>query len=96
MSLPDDASAQVPPSEAVVRAVADHEGVAVTDIEPPEYEPLYAVIDPEALDRLFAASLETDTEATVTLPYDRYEVVVHADGRVEVTSTTTTTGQPCE
>lgn len=71
------------PSRAIIEAVAAREGVDVTDIEPPAYEPLFTAINPEALDRLFRNPAEMAT-ARVVLEYEGYEVVVHGDGRVEV------------
>ncbi|OIB56551.1 HalOD1 output domain-containing protein [Natrialba sp. SSL1] len=60
MSSPDDTSppgsgleGAVSPSQAIIEAVAAREGVDPTEIEPPAYEPLYSVINPEALDSLF-------------------------------------------
>ncbi|WP_049923429.1 HalOD1 output domain-containing protein [Halopiger djelfimassiliensis] len=70
----------------VVEAVAEREGVDPTDIEPPEYEALYEVINPEALDSLFAPR-EDDTPRTagrVEFPFCGYHVVVTEDGDVEV------------
>lgn len=42
------------PSQAVIEAIATAEGVSPSELAPPEYEPLHAVVDPEALDALFA------------------------------------------
>lgn len=81
-SPPSDGS--VPPSQAIVEAVAEREGVEVTDIEPPAYEPLFAVVNPEALDRLFRTGGAAPETASVTLEYVGYHVTVHGDGRVEV------------
>ena len=72
------------PTQRIIEAVAAHEGVDVTAIEPPVYEPLYTVIDPEALDALFQTSSHSETTARVILEYAGYEIVVHADGDVEV------------
>ena len=86
MSSPDDTSTpdgEATPSQAIIRAIARAEGVDVTDIEPPEYDPLYTVVNPEALDELFDRSRPPET-ARVVLEYEGYEVVVHGDGRVEL------------
>ncbi|EMA36648.1 hypothetical protein C446_11632 [Halobiforma nitratireducens JCM 10879] len=75
----------MPPSQAIVEAVAAREGVDATEIEPPEYEPLYSVVNPEALDSLFRTSHAlNDRGALVALEYEGYDVVVHGDGHVDV------------
>lgn len=87
MPSPDDTSTlggEVAPSRAVIEAVARQEGVDVTEIEPPEYEPLYTVIDPEALDELFQTPLQQPATARITFEYEGYEIVVHSDGGVEI------------
>lgn len=88
MSSPDDTSTfdgEVSPSRAIIEAVARQEGVDVTDIEPPEYEPLYTVVNPEALDELFHTPLQPPENARVVFEYEGYEIVVHSGGTVEVT-----------
>ena len=82
MSASSDGAAA--PSQAIIEAIAAREGVDVTDVEPPAYEPLYAVVNPEALDRLFQTPAASTT-ARVVLEYEGYEVTVHGDGRVDVT-----------
>lgn len=87
MCPPDDAPSDgnaVPPSQAVVEAVAEREGVDPTEIEPPAYDPLYAAINPEALDRLFETSGTSSAEASVSFEYEGYDVVVFGDGRVSI------------
>ncbi|MXV64405.1 hypothetical protein GS429_20505 [Natronorubrum sp. JWXQ-INN-674] len=92
MSSPADPSwsdGAVDPTQAIIEAVAAREGVDVTDVEPPAYEPLYTVVNPEALDRLFQTQAQTPSvgpsvDARVVLEYEGYEIVVHSDGRVEV------------
>lgn len=66
-------------SEAVVRAIAAREGCRTTEVEPP----LYEVIDPGALDRLFGPA-DGGIEAHVTFRYGGYRVVVPANGDVAV------------
>ena len=74
------------PTRAVIEAIAAREGVDVTDVEPPAYDPLYTVVNPEALDALFRAAPDGSAiDARVVLEYEGYEVVVRADGSVEVT-----------
>ena len=80
-SPPERAAA---PTQAVIEAIAAREGVDVTDVEPPAYEPLYTVVDPAALDRLFRTPSGVRPDACVTFEYEGYEVAVHGDGRVEV------------
>ena len=88
MSSPDDTSTpdgEATPSQAIIEAIARAEGVDVTAIEPPEYDPLYAVVNPEALDELFRTPPGPPETARVYLEYEGYEIVVHGDGRVELT-----------
>ena len=73
-------------SYEVIRAVAEREGVDPIDIEPPEYEPLYDVLNPEALDALFAPR-ESGTPrgaGRIEFTYCGYDVVVDSDGTVEL------------
>lgn len=60
----------------VVTAIADQEGIDPTDLDPP----LYEVVDPEALNRLFA-----DTTGRVSFEYHGYLVTVDAEGSVTLT-----------
>jgi len=62
-------------STAVIGAVADAEDVDPTDLT----EPLYNVVNTDALDALFQA--ET---GTLTFEYHGYRVSVHATGEVEL------------
>lgn len=62
-------------TEAVLAAVAEHKGVDERALDPP----LYEVIRPEALNRLFA-----DTTGQVTFEYLDTVVTVDADRNVSV------------
>lgn len=81
-----DARASTPPSEAVVEAVATAEGIALEELCPPEYDPLHAAIDPEALDALFAPRRRgvSQREGTVTFSYCGYEITITSDGTVQL------------
>lgn len=70
----------------VIAAIAEREGVDPTDIEPPEYEALYDVINPEALDSLFATRENGVGRGSgeVSFPFCGYHVVVTSDGEVDV------------
>lgn len=72
------------PSDAVVTAIAAEEGVRPDVVEPV----LYDVLDPDALDALFAprhdGARRGSGEATFVLA--DYEVTVGADGSVDVVS----------
>lgn len=70
----------------VIRAVAEREGVDPIDIEPPEYEPLYDVLNPEALDALFAPRESGAPRGTgrIEFTYCGYDIVVDGDGTVEL------------
>lgn len=65
------------PSEAVVQAVADAEGVSPLALD----EPLYASVDTDALDALCSGA---STVTTVRFTYLGYVVEVGADGRVSL------------
>ena len=88
MSAPDKSSSPkdgVSPSQAIIEAVADSEGVSVTDIEPPTYEPLYAAINPEALDRLVSTASGDPLSLRIVFEYEGYEVTVYGTGQVQLT-----------
>ncbi|SEW32258.1 HalOD1 output domain-containing protein [Natrinema salifodinae] len=90
MSTPDNTSSpdgEVPPSQAIIQAIAAHEGVDVTEVEPPAYDPLFTVVDPEALDELFQttdAGTDTSGDVVVFLEYEGYEIVVRNGRDVEI------------
>lgn len=73
-------------SQAVVEAVARREEIDVTEVEPPEYEPLYTVVDPEALDALFSSTTSGASRpvGSISFTYAGYDVTVHSDGDVEL------------
>ncbi len=93
----------MPPSQAIVEAIAARDGVDVTDVVPPAYEPLHAVVDPEALDALFrpiasgAPASRNAVDTRVVLEYEGSEVTVYSDGNVELSDPSTgdeSTGDP--
>lgn len=69
-------------SEVVVEAVADAKGVSTTDLR----TPLYAVVDPDALDDLVVSMncWSGESAGHVTFSYSGYEVTVSADGDVSL------------
>lgn len=77
-----------PVSERVISAVAD-----LTDADPVAMDPLYTVVDPEALDALFdPAPLGRDRSPNrVEFTYNGCEVVVSGDGTVRISSAGTET-----
>ncbi|AHF99290.1 hypothetical protein HALLA_10900 [Halostagnicola larsenii XH-48] len=81
-----DRSTQQSLSFEIINAIANEEGVDTTAIEPPEYEPLYEVLNPEALDALFAPREDGTprTNGRVEFPYCGYQVTVTSDGEVHV------------
>ncbi|WP_226005723.1 HalOD1 output domain-containing protein [Natrinema salinisoli] len=81
-----DKAAGTPPSQAVIEAVAEAEGVPPTTVSPPEYESLHAVADPTALDALFAdrSNGASRPGGTVTFPFCGYDVTVERDGSVSL------------
>lgn len=82
----DTAPAAQSVSFDVIAAIAEREGVDPMDIEPPEYEALYDVVNPEALDALFAPREDGTARTTgrVEFPFCGYQVVVSSDGAVDV------------
>lgn len=66
---------------AVVRGIAERTGADPTDLD----RPLADVVDPEALGRLFAPQEgSADPAGYVVFRYEGFEVMVDADGGVEV------------
>ncbi|MFC7018251.1 MULTISPECIES: HalOD1 output domain-containing protein [Haloarcula] len=68
-------------SEQVVRAVADHRGVDPGSLE----QSLYSVINPDALDALFAHTTGESGVRRLQFQYLEHEVTVEGDGTVTVT-----------
>ena len=81
-----DATAVNSLSFEVISAVAEQEGIDPMEIEPPEYDALYDVINPEALDSLFAPREDGTSRGSgqVEFVFCGYHVVVTSDGDVEV------------
>lgn len=70
-------------STTVVAAVADAEGVPPTDVNPP----LYRVVDPDALNRLFETKWDSSEDGPhVSFTYSGYEVTIRGAGDVVVRS----------
>lgn len=69
------------PQEVVIHCVA-----ALEDSSPIELDPLYTVLDPDALDQLFAPTLNGQHfgDGKVTFGYHGYEVTLHSYGVVAV------------
>jgi hypothetical protein len=70
----------------VIAAVAEAEDIDPVELEPPEYDALYDVINPEALDSLFATreNGRQRPAGRVEFPFCGYQVVVTSDGDVDV------------
>jgi hypothetical protein len=75
-------AAETPPSTAVIEAVADFKGLDPMDLD----QPLFEVIDPDALDSLIGhnGSDQEKYETTVEFTYDDCRVQVSGDGSVAV------------
>lgn len=88
MTSPTDTSTpdgEVQLTQAIIEAIARREGVDVTEIEPPAYEPLYTVVNPEALDKLFRTTSDSGAvDARISFEYAGYDVTIYGDGRVDV------------
>ena len=75
-------------SQRVIEAVSE-----TTGNDPTEVGPLYHVVDPDALDRLFAPTPGSGrTGGLVSFTFEGCDVVVRADGEIEVTERETATG----
>jgi hypothetical protein len=73
MSPEETATEARPPSELVIEAIAAHAGVDPLDFD----VPLGEVIDPDALDALFAPQFEEERRSgRVSFTYGSYEVTV--------------------
>lgn len=73
-----DPSAEL--SMRVVEVVAEADGVDPAQLDPT----LHTVIDPEALDRLFATTSGGARRGSVTFSYRGHTVTVRSDGTVEL------------
>ncbi|USZ70914.1 HalOD1 output domain-containing protein [Natronosalvus halobius] len=74
------------PVTTVVELVADREGTDPMELQPP----LYDVIDPEALNALFAPTSRGQSRESgqVSFRYLGYDVTVRADGDVSISNDT--------
>lgn len=68
------------PSARIVQAIADHTRTKPTDLP----TALADVIDPDALDQLFA---DRDTDGQVTFTYEGMTVTALSDGTVDIEDT---------
>lgn len=69
-------------SEAIIRAVADAEGVDPSELD----TPLFEVVDPDALDTLFRFPADRSrSTGCISFEYYGYGVNVHADGQLILT-----------
>lgn len=73
-----------PPSRTVVETVADREGISPKELASSDYESLHDVIDPRALDGLFAPKHDGAPRGSgrVTFQWCGYRVTVDRDGSV--------------
>ena len=68
----------------MIRAIAEVRGV-----EPVDVDPLYDVVDPDALDAMFDGTSGTrERDMCVSFQFDDLEIEVTADGRVTVRTAT--------
>lgn len=68
------------PSEEITRAIAEAKGV-----DPAELDPLYDVVDPDALDELFSEPRAFDDDPVVaTFPMAGCQVILQSDGTLSV------------
>ncbi|MCU4925089.1 hypothetical protein OB905_03685 [Halobacteria archaeon AArc-dxtr1] len=82
----DESGRYQPLSFEVIAAVAEKEGIDPMEIEPPEYDALYDVVNPEALDALFAPREDGTPRGSgqIEFTYCGYDIVVSSDGTVDI------------
>jgi hypothetical protein len=68
------------PTTAVIEAIAEHEGLDPLDLD----QPLYEVIDTDALDSIIGEGKDGLSEVTVQFSYNGCRVHATSDGSVEV------------
>ncbi len=69
-----------PPSQAIVETVAE-----AKDVDPLDLDSLYEVIDPDALDSLFAPTNGSPrSDGKIAFEYADHTVVVSSDGTVRL------------
>ncbi|TYL38234.1 hypothetical protein CV102_13645 [Natronococcus pandeyae] len=75
------------PSLEVISAVAEREDCQPSELRPP----LYSVVDPETLDRLWRSASDTphEVDASVSFTYCGYDVTIESDGTVSVETRST-------
>ncbi|MFC7139044.1 HalOD1 output domain-containing protein [Halosimplex aquaticum] len=78
-SSADDRAEGTDLSVAVIESLAEAKGVTPIDIQ----QPLYDVVDPDALDRLFTDG-EGSVSGRVVFEFDAHEITVHSDGDILV------------
>lgn len=67
-------------SERIVQRIADVEGVPPTALTP-----LYEVVDPDSLDRLFSPTISGDRDqGKVVFSYNGHVVSIGGDGRIDL------------
>ncbi|QRV15825.1 HalOD1 output domain-containing protein [Haloterrigena salifodinae] len=84
-----DTSCRRSPSRTVIEAVAEAEGIPTEELRPPTYASLHDIVDPEALDSLFAprSNGTPRSDGEVSFPYCGYHVTVEADGSITLEET---------
>mgnify|MGYP000044194359 CR=1 FL=1 len=88
--LNHDWTTNQPLSNAVISVIEIAAAASIEDLPP-----LYDTIDPDGLDKLFAASQSgpSRTHGRVTFPYEEFLVTVTADGTITVQAPQTDTNQ---
>lgn len=77
-----ETGSEAPTTTAVIEAIAEHEGVDPLDLD----QPLYEVVDPDALDAIIDDGGDGGGAAdlTVRFSYNGCRVQVSGDGSIEV------------
>lgn len=81
---PPDITYELDPDETVAEGVIEATA-AVSNQEPTSLDPLYSVIDPDALNALFNPWHSSDPQ--VTFQYDGHEIQVTSDLEIEIWTT---------
>lgn len=86
MAIFNDSDGNLAPSTAIVEAIAEYKGIDPLELE----QPLYEVVDPDALDVLFTQSGNGKSPSvdSVNFAYDGCMVRVSGDGTIELSART--------
>lgn len=79
-----------PPSQQVVKTVAQEEGLAPHELA----LSLYDTVDPEALDAIFASRRPNATSTTISFEYHGYDIQIEGTTAADLTVRATAPARP--